>query len=240
MEVRGQFSGHYLSALALALRGGAAPADDLRARCDAVVAGLAECQAAWGDGYVAAFPKSFLDRLFALDKVWAPLYVLHKILAGLLDAHVLAGQAQALGVATGLADYLCGRFERVVEEQGREHWEAVLETEFGGMNEASACVRLRRRRPPARGGSKRGFLIKTRGLLIYWWHAEVLELPCLGPSPPMQVLYNMYIETGRASYARCAALFDKPSWFGAMVEGRDTLAGLHANTHLAQASGRLN
>jgi len=30
--------------------------------------------------------------------VWAPYYTLHKIMAGLLDMHLLAGNAQALDV----------------------------------------------------------------------------------------------------------------------------------------------
>ena len=139
MEVRGQFTGHYLSALAFAAKSTGRGAFSQRGA--AVVASLAECQAAWGDGYLAAFPKSFLDRLEALEPVWAPLYVLHKILAGLLDQHQLAAQPLALGVATGLADFLCARFDKVVADKGRGHWAQVLETEFGGMNEVRAPLR---------------------------------------------------------------------------------------------------
>lgn len=133
MEVRGQFIGHYLSALAFAYKhtGDQAFAD----RGDAMVQGLAECQAAWGDGYLSAFPKSFWDRLESLQPVWAPYYVIHKLLAGLLAQHQLAQQPQALDVALGMAAYYCGRCHKVVREKGEEHWHKVLETEFGGMNE---------------------------------------------------------------------------------------------------------
>ena len=53
----------------------------------------------------------------------------------------------------------------------------------------------------------------------------------------MQVLYNLAMEGGgKKEWAACAARFDKPSFYRPMVEGQDMLAGLHANTHLAQAS----
>src|ERR1035441_10107544 len=81
-EVRGHFVGHYLSACALmyASTGDAR----LKAKGDAVVAGMAECQAKLGTGYLSAYPESFIDRVEAGTRVWAPYYTLHKILAGLL------------------------------------------------------------------------------------------------------------------------------------------------------------
>jgi len=133
VEVRGQFVGHYLSALAFAFK---STGDSVFAtRGDLLVQGLHDCQVAWGDGYLAAFPKSFIDRVEALQPVWAPYYVIHKIMAGLLAQHQLAGQRDALDVLLGMADYFCERSQRVYETQGAEHWHQVLETEFGGMNE---------------------------------------------------------------------------------------------------------
>jgi DUF1680 family protein len=133
VEVRGQFLGHYLSALAFACK---STGDDVFAkRGDYIVAGLAEVQAAYGDGYVSAFPKSHFDRLEALQPVWAPYYVIHKILAGLLDQYQLAGQRQALDVLTQAADYFCKRSARVIALRGIDHWHQVLENEFGGMND---------------------------------------------------------------------------------------------------------
>jgi len=38
-----------------------------------------------GPGYVSAFPETLLDRFEAAEPVWAPLYILHKLLQGLLD-----------------------------------------------------------------------------------------------------------------------------------------------------------
>ena len=39
-----------------------------------MVVGLKECQAANGDGYLSAYPRSHFDRLEALQPVWAPYY----------------------------------------------------------------------------------------------------------------------------------------------------------------------
>ena len=60
------------------------------------------------------------------------------------------------------------------------------------------------------------------------------------------VMYRMYrrlgdgtvggtnSNAGAAAHLRLARLFDKPRWFEPLAAGRDALAGLHANTHLAQ------
>src|SRR6185503_17528682 len=97
-ELRGHFMGHYLSGSAISF---AATGDTrVRDRANRAVAGLAECQKKLGDdGYLSAFPRSFFDRLAAGTDVWAPFYTIHKIFAGLLDMHELAGNAQALDLA---------------------------------------------------------------------------------------------------------------------------------------------
>lgn len=126
-ELRGHFTGHYLSACAqMAAQGDEA----CRAKGRAVIQGLAECQQK--DGYVSAFPASFFDRLDRRERVWAPFYTLHKILAGCLDMHSMAGDAQALKVARGLGDWTDAWSARIEPT----HMQAVLDTEFGGMGEA--------------------------------------------------------------------------------------------------------
>ena len=40
------------------------------------------------------------------NQVWAPYYTLHKLLAGLLQQYVLAGNLRALEIAEGLARYI--------------------------------------------------------------------------------------------------------------------------------------
>ena len=132
-ELRGHLTGHYLSACALMY----ASTGDARfkERADLLVRELAKCQAALGaSGYLSAFPESFFDRLEAGDKVWAPYYTLHKIFAGLLDAHVHCGSAQALDVAAKLGDWAAARTGRLSDEQ----LQRALDTEHGGINESLA------------------------------------------------------------------------------------------------------
>ncbi len=96
-----------------------------------MVGELAKCQQAIGNGYLSAFPEEFFDRLRAGQPVWAPCYTLHKIMAGLLDMHTLAGNAQALDVLKGMARWARGW----VEPLGDAAMARVLEREYGGMNE---------------------------------------------------------------------------------------------------------
>ncbi len=132
VELRGHFVGHYLSGCAMMY---ASSANNLyKLKADAVVVGLAECQAKLGTGYLSAFPESFIERVETGQRVWAPYYTLHKILAGLLDVYVHCRNTQALDVACKFADWLISRTDRLTDEQ----MQAVLDTEYGGMNEALA------------------------------------------------------------------------------------------------------
>ena len=49
---------------------------------------------------------TFVDRH---EKVWAPYYTLHKIMAGLLDVHLYCGNRLALEVLENIATWLDGR-----------------------------------------------------------------------------------------------------------------------------------
>ena len=51
------------------------------------------------------------------ESVWAPWYVLNKILAGLIDAHQHCGKQRALEVAIQMADWMKTRLDRLPEEQ---------------------------------------------------------------------------------------------------------------------------
>ena len=128
-ELRGHFVGHYLSACAL-MSTSLADAD-VKARGDLMVTELARCQQAVGNGYLSAFPEEFFDRLRAGRSVWAPFYTLHKIMAGLLDMHTLAGNAQALDVVKGMARWTAGWAQPL----GDDAMARALEREYGGMNE---------------------------------------------------------------------------------------------------------
>ncbi len=128
-ELRGHYVGHYLSAVAKMSQ--SLGDSVLKARGDRIVTELAKCQQQLGNGYLSAFPEEFFDRLRDGKPVWAPFYTLHKIMAGLLDMHTLATNAQALDVLQGMARWT-GRWAQPL---GDEHMARVLEREYGGMNE---------------------------------------------------------------------------------------------------------
>jgi uncharacterized protein len=128
-ELRGHYVGHYLSACALmhASTGDTA----IRDKANALVAMLAECQQK--DGYLGAYPETFYERLRNGQKVWAPFYTYHKIIAGHLDMYQLCGNKQALQTAARMADWAIA-YTKPIDE---EHWQKMLLVEHGGMNEAA-------------------------------------------------------------------------------------------------------
>ena len=105
--LQGHTAGHYLTALAQAW---ASTGDaEAKRRLDVMVGELAECQRANGNGYVGAVPKSrelwagvaagkLQVERFGLNGAWVPWYNLHKLFAGLRDAHLIGGSAQARAV----------------------------------------------------------------------------------------------------------------------------------------------
>jgi len=129
-ELRGHFVGHYLSACALMYASTGDP--QVKAKGDQIVSGLAVCQKDLGSsGYVSAFPVELFDRLDALQKVWAPFYTLHKIMAGLLDMHTLANNSESLEVLLGMARWV----DAWTASKTPEHMQEILDNEFGGMND---------------------------------------------------------------------------------------------------------
>ena len=128
-ELRGHFTGHFLSASALMY---ASTGDkDIKAKGDFMVAELAKCQQKLGGGYLSAFPTEYWDRLDARQKVWAPFYTVHKIMAGMLDMYQHAGNRQALEVLQGMAAWA----DNWTGSKPEAHMQEILETEYGGMNE---------------------------------------------------------------------------------------------------------
>ena len=129
-ELRGHYTGHFLSACALSYA--STGNTTLKQRGDAVVAELAQCQKAIGNGYLSAFPQSFFDRLSAGKPVWAPFYTLHKIMAGNLDMYTLTGNEQALANAEGMAAWTSHWLTGISDAE----MQRILRVEWGGMNEA--------------------------------------------------------------------------------------------------------
>ena len=131
-ELRGHYAGgHYLSAVALMYA--STGDEDLKKNGDVVVAELAKCQKSLNDGgYLSAFPVEFFDRLRNRERVWAPFYTIHKIMAGLLDMYLYTGNEQALEVVEKMAGWTAG----YTGSFSYDHMQRILGTEYGGMGEA--------------------------------------------------------------------------------------------------------
>ncbi|MFE4799389.1 beta-L-arabinofuranosidase domain-containing protein [Streptomyces sp. NPDC056708] len=139
----GHTVGHALSGAALM----SAVTDDPRPRAmvQRLVQGVVECQDALGTGYVGGIPDGVrlwqrvaagqVERdSFELGGAWVPWYNLHKLFAGLLDAHRYAGSDLALTAVRRLADW----WDQVAAGMDDDTHEAMLRTEFGGMCEVLA------------------------------------------------------------------------------------------------------
>src|SRR4051812_4573155 len=99
-ELRGHFVGHFLTATAqLAATGD----NEAKAKGDYMVTEMAKCQEKLGGKYLSAFPTTWWDRLEKGERVWAPFYTIHKIMAGMFDMYRLAGNKEALRLAEGMA-----------------------------------------------------------------------------------------------------------------------------------------
>ena len=128
-ELRGHFIGHFLSASALlyASTGDAAA----KSKADYMVAELAKCQQKLGGTYLSAFPISWFDRLDRGERVWAPFYTIHKIMAGMWDMYRLAGNKEALRVLEGMSAWA----DEWSAAKTFDHMQQILTIEFGGIAE---------------------------------------------------------------------------------------------------------
>lgn len=143
--IQGHMTGHYLSAVS---RMAAATGDtSFATKANYVVAELAKCQTALAsNGYLAAFPSTVFDWLEGKSTnnsgIVVPYYTIHKIMAGLLDAHHYLANQQALDVATKMADYFQARLAALpvatIETIFRTDGSGNPQNEFGAMSDVLA------------------------------------------------------------------------------------------------------
>jgi DUF1680 family protein len=137
VELRGHSVGHFLSACALMY---SSTGDErFKTLAGKAVTELARVQQAmpsrgFNPGYLSAFPEEFFDRVDKAQRVWAPYYTIHKVMAGLLDVYLNCENKLALEVVLKMADWVAFRVDRLTEEQQQR----ALNTEFGGMEEVLA------------------------------------------------------------------------------------------------------
>lgn len=94
-------------------------------------------------GYLAAFPEGQYIRLepptfqdnSGPNAVWAPWYTFHKVARGLLDAHDLTGNQQALEIVSRMGDWAHSRLSRIARADLDRMWGIYSAGEAGGANE---------------------------------------------------------------------------------------------------------
>ncbi|MDQ0050182.1 DUF1680 family protein [Paenibacillus polymyxa] len=138
--ISGHTLGHYLSGCTLMF---ASTSDErLLERVNYVVDELEICQNSHGNGYISGIPRGreifeevkagdIRSQGFDLNGGWVPLYTMHKLFAGLRDAHLLAHHPKALSIEIKLGNWLEGVLQGLDDDQVQQ----VLHCEFGGMNE---------------------------------------------------------------------------------------------------------
>ena len=137
IRCHGHTLGHYLGAVAMMY----AATDDRRfaERADYIVAELRECQRARGDGLICAFPegeKLLHDAIAGRQFAGVPWYTMHKIFAGLRDAHVYASTRGALATLLDLTEWTWDATRDASDDQ----MQRMLDREHGGMTEILADV----------------------------------------------------------------------------------------------------
>ncbi len=149
-SIAGHSLGHWLSACSLTVANTGDPA--VAAVLDHTLAEMARIQAAEGDGYLGGTTaerggkevpgkvifeevrRGQIEVTWTLNGGWVPIYAYHKVLAGVIDAHLLVRNDRALPIALGLAGYLDGVLAPLSDEQVQ----TVLSVEHGGILESYA------------------------------------------------------------------------------------------------------
>lgn len=144
----GHIGGHYISAMAIHYA--ASGNLECKSRLEYMLSELKRCQdnSKHGKGYIGGFPvsieedgvkKQLWDELrngntAIIWKYWVPWYNIHKTYAGLRDAWIYAGNEEAKRMFLELSDWGIELISHLDDKQ----MEAMLDNEFGGMNEVYA------------------------------------------------------------------------------------------------------
>jgi DUF1680 family protein len=135
IRCQGHTLGHYLSACALMF---ASTGDDrFKQRVDSVIEELRACQDAGGSGLICGFPDGATQLENSVEGrafVGVPWYTMHKIYAGVRDAHVYAGNRDALTIIRRLTDWAWNATRKLSDER----LQRMLDREHGGMSEVLA------------------------------------------------------------------------------------------------------
>lgn len=127
-EIRGTVVGHWLSAASyLYMETGN---EDIKRKADSIVAEIARCQQENGGQWAFPIPEKYLYWLKRGKGTWAPQYVCHKNMMGLLDMYVNTGNEQALDIVNKCAEW----FYDFTNDISRETMDEMMEfRETGAM-----------------------------------------------------------------------------------------------------------
>ncbi|MGI5857528.1 MAG: beta-L-arabinofuranosidase domain-containing protein [Candidatus Merdivicinus sp.] len=128
-QIRGTVCGHWLSAAAMIIRETGDP--ELLARANHIVGEIALCQRENGGEWCFPIPEKYLLWLKRGKHTWAPQYVCHKVLMGLLDMHRFAGNNEALTVVCRAAEW----FLRFTADISPDQMAEMMGEETGGIME---------------------------------------------------------------------------------------------------------
>lgn len=139
----GQSFGHYLSACALMYAATGNP--ELLQRIEYSIAELDTCQQKIGTGQLSSYPNSIglfqeiakgdiKTKGFDVNGRAVPLYILHKLFAGLTDVYKYTGNQKSFDILVNLSDWFLSVFEPLSDEQ----IQTILVAEHGGINESLA------------------------------------------------------------------------------------------------------
>lgn len=130
--IRGTVCGHWLSTSALLYM--ETGDEEIKARADYVVNEIGRCQKENGGEWCFSIPEKYLLWLKQGKRTWAPQYVCHKTMAGLLDMYRFVGNRQALEIVLRAAEW----FYRYTEDISPARMAEMMWEETGGMMELFA------------------------------------------------------------------------------------------------------
>ncbi|WP_010542830.1 glycoside hydrolase family 127 protein [Sphingomonas elodea] len=205
IHCQGHTLGHYLSACALAYR--ATGEARYRQRVDYIATELGACQDAAKSGLVTAFPKgaALVSAHLRGEKITGvPWYTLHKVYAGLRDGALLADSEPARATLLRLADWGVVASRPLSDAE----FEAMLETEHGGMNEIYADLYFMTGKEEYRAIARR---FSHKALLAPLARAQdhLDGLHANTQVPKVVGFQRVYEATGDAAYRDAAAFFWK-------------------------------
>ena len=179
-QLRGHFLGHWLSAAAFHYQ--ETEDVELKAKAEAILMELEECQKDNGGEWACSIPEKYLYWIGQGRNIWAPQYTIHKLFMGLVDVYRIMKVERALAIADKLADW----FYRWSGSYSDEEFDDILDVETGGM-------------------------------LEIW--ADLLEI------------------TGDKKYKTLLTRYYRGRLFDPLLEGKDVLTNMHANTTIPEIMG---